>query len=188
MQKLTTLFKKLRLRQVLTVCLVSVLLIFSAACSNATTAQGANPNNPAVQAGGNNNPHKNPGVNYNNVDKYTTDPTVKETPDKSPTNRASLDGYSLLVAANSEGLLYPGAETPAGRAEKETELPIKTAKDFKQPEAGGLNQRNEDLGERLGNRLEKVQEAFKEASEFTQEKAAEGSRRPEAQSNPALGQ
>jgi hypothetical protein len=188
MQKITALFKKLRLRQVLTVCLVSLLLLFNTACSNATTAQGANPNNPAVQAGGNNNPHKNAGVNYDNVDKYTTDPTVKATPDKSSTNRASLDGYSLLVAANSEGILYPGAETPAGRAQKEAELPIKTAKDFKQPEPGGLNQRNEDLGERLSNRLEKVQEAFKEASEFTQEKAAEGSRRPEAQSNPALGQ
>lgn len=188
MQRLTALFKRLRLRQMLSVCLVSALLIFNTACSGVTTAQGANPNNPAVQAGGNNNPHKNSGVNYGNVDKYTTDPTVKQTPDKTSTNRASLDVYSLLVAANTEGLLYPGAETPAGRAQKEAELPIKTAKDFKQPEPGGLNQRNPDLGERIGERLEKVQEAFKEATEFTQEKAAEASKRPEAQSNPALGQ
>ena len=80
---------------------------------------------------------QNPGVNYSNVDNYTTDPTVKQTPDKTSTNRASLDRYSLLVAANSEGILYPGAETPAGRAQKETELPIKSAKDFQQPEPGG---------------------------------------------------
>jgi hypothetical protein len=187
MQKLTTLFKRLRLRQVLTVCLVSALLILNTACSNVAKGIGTSPRNPDVQAGGNNNLHKNAGVNYDNVDKYTTDPAVKQTPDKSPTNRASLDGYSLLVAASNEGILYPGAETPAGRAQKEAELPIKTAKDFEQPASGGLNQRNPDLGERLGNRLEKVQAAFQEAAEFTQEQAA-GSRRPETQSNPALGQ
>lgn len=188
MQRLSALLERIKLRQMLAVCLVSVLLIFNTACNDVTTARGVGPDNPAVQAGGNNNPHKNPGVNYGNVDKYTTDPTVKQTPEKNPTNRASLELSSQLIAAKDETILYPGAETPEGRAKKETELPIKTAKDFNRAEPGGLNQRNSELGERVGNRLEKVKEAFQEATEFTQEKAGEANRRPEAKSNPALGQ
>ena len=42
------------------------------------------------------------------------------------TELAQLDINSqLLIAAKSDGLLYPGAETPAGRIAKEKELPIK---------------------------------------------------------------
>jgi hypothetical protein len=85
----------------------------------------------------------------------------------------------------ASGILYPGAETPAGRAQKETELPIKTSKDFA-PKLGGLNQRNPDLGERAENRVEAATDAFKEAAGFVKDKADEAGRRPELQSNPAL--
>ena len=61
MNKLIAFFKKLQLRRSLTIFLASVLLIFSTACNSATNAQGANPDNPAVQAGGMNNPYKNGG-------------------------------------------------------------------------------------------------------------------------------
>jgi len=132
--KLTAFFKKIRLRQVLTVLLAGVLLTISTAC-NSANVQGASPNNPPV-----------PG----------------------------------------NGILYPGAETPAGRAQKETELPIKTSKDFTEPKLGGLNQRNADLGERVENRVEAATDAFKEAAGFVKDKADEAGRRPELQSNPAL--
>ena len=134
MNKLTAFFKKLRLRQVLTVLLAGVLLTISTAC-NSANVQGANPNNPPAKAG---------------------------------------------------GILYPGAETPAGRAQRETELPIKTSKDFAEPKLGGLNQRNADLGERVENRVEAATDAFKEAAGFVKDKADEAGRRPELQSNPAL--
>jgi hypothetical protein len=53
-----------------------------------------------------------------------------------------LDSHQLIAAdltRNKENeLLYPGAEEPAGRAAKEAQLPIKTNKDFTQPEPGGL--------------------------------------------------
>lgn len=184
MNKLTALFKKLRLRQILTVFLAGVLLIISTACSS-TNAQGANPNNPAVQAGGANNPYKSGGDGYTNS-RLSTDPKITGT--KSGRNQASLQSNKTqrVAAASEPQLLYPGAETPAGRAQKEAQLPIKTAEDFVQPKPGGNIQREAQGGERAGKRLEKVQEAFKEATEFVGDKANEAGQRPEAQSNPAL--
>lgn len=184
MNKLTTFFKKLQLRRVFTIFLASVLLIFSTACNGATNAQGANPDNPAVQAGGMNNPYKNGGDSYTNQ-KLSTDPKVTNKSGRDQAN-LQLNPLQLIAAANSEDILYPGADEPGGRAKKEAELPIKTNKDFVKPESGGLNQRNPDLGERFENRIEKAQEAFKEAGAFLKEKADEAGERPEAQSNPAL--
>jgi len=185
--RLTAFFNKLRLRQILTVFLAGVLLIFSTACNGATNAQGANPNNPAVQAGGANNPYKNGGDSYTNL-RMSTDPKVNNKKAKSQNDQANLELISqpLIAAANTEEILYPGAEEPAGRAKKEAQLPLKTNKDFMQPEPGGLNQRNPDLGERIENRIEQAQEAFKEATQFAREKADESGQRPEFQSNPAL--
>lgn len=101
---------------------------------------------------------------------------------------AQLDINSqLLIAAKSDGLLYPGAETPAGRIAKEKELPIKGLNGTNSAEPGGLNQRKADLDDRVGGRLDAVKESVKEASSFLQDKAEEASARPELQKNPALG-
>lgn len=184
MNKLVGTIKKLRLRQILTVFLAGILLVFSTAC-NPGDARGANPDNPAVQAGGANNPYKGGGDAYTNYN-MSADPKVNNTTAKTGRDQASLLSNSQLIAANDSEILYPGAETPEGRMEKEAQLPIKTAEDFKQPTSGGLIQREADLGKRVEKRLEKVQEAFGEASEFVGEKADEASQRPEATSNPAL--
>lgn len=185
MNRLTAFCKKLRLRQILTVFLAGVLVFTSAACSGATT-QGANPDNPAVQAGGGNNPYKGGGDSYTNL-KMSTDPKVSTTKTKSQGDQANLVPSSQKIAINKESeLLYPGAETPAGRAEKQAELPIITEKNFEQPKPGGFNQRNPDLGERLGTRIEEAKEAFKDAGAFVKEKSDEAGERPEFQSNPAL--
>lgn len=185
MKKLTIFFKRLRLRQILTVFLAGMLLIASTACSGANT-QGANPSNPAVQAGGANNPHKSGGDSYTKL-KMSTDPKVNTTK-ANERNQAilPLDSAQMLAASKESEMLYPGAETPAGRAQKEAEFPIKSSKDFSQPEPGGLNQRNPILGERIENRIEEATDAFKESASFVQEKAGEAGQRPELQSNPAL--
>lgn len=181
MNKIMSILKRARLRQIVTVFLAGVLLIVSTACNSANPT-GANPNNPAVQAGGANNPYKGGGDGYTDLN-MSTDPKVTNT----GRDRASLPSDGLLVvAANDPEILYPGAETPAGRAEKEAQLPIKTAEDFKRPASGGLIQRDPDLGDRVEKRIEKVQEAFKEATEFVGDKAEEAGKRPEATSNPAL--
>lgn len=176
MNRLTAFLKKLRLRQVLTVFLAGLVLLVNTACSSPNT-QGANPNNPAVQAGGANNPYKGGG------DKYTN----------SKISKSGLDQANLLLNApllvatsvNDEGKLYPGAETPKGRAYKEAELPIKTLKDFEKPEAGGLIQRESNVIERVQDRVETAGKAFQDASEFIQEKGAEAGNRPELNPNPA---
>lgn len=93
----------------------------------------------------------------------------------------------LLIAAKSDGLLYPGAETPAGRIAKEKELPIKGLDATNSAEAGGFNQRQGDFGDRVEGRLDAAKETFEEASSFLQDKADEASARPELQKNPALG-
>jgi hypothetical protein len=183
---LTALWKKLP-RRILTVFFAGILLIFTTACSGAN-AQGANPQNPAVQAGGANNPYKNGGDNYTNYN-MTTDQKVANPKAKSGSDRASLQtDSSLLIATNKESeMLYPGAETPVGRAYKEAEMPIITDKDFQQAQPGGLIQREPNLGERAKGRIETVKEAVKEASGFLKDKADEASTRPELQKNPAVG-
>jgi hypothetical protein len=178
-------FKKLRLRQILTVFLAGVLLVVSTAC-NTGNAQGARPNNPPVQAGGANNPYKSGGDSYTSLD-----PKVNTTKAKSGRDQANLQlNSNQLIAAdltrNKESeLLYPGAEEPAGRAQKEAQLPIITGEDFTKAEPGGLNQQNENLGERFENRIETATEAFKKAGAFVKEKSDEAGERPEFQSNPA---
>ncbi|MBD2205462.1 hypothetical protein H6G33_24275 [Calothrix sp. FACHB-1219] len=191
MKRLTALLKKLRLTQILTVCFASLLLMFSTACSG-TNAQGANPQNPAVQAGGANNPYKNGGDKYTNY-RMSTDPKITNPSNQNQQDRASLlDSNSQLLIATSNvnresEILYPGAETPAGRARKEAELPLITEKNFQQPEPGGLNQRQSDVGNRIHDRLETVKETFKDASGFLQDKADEAAARPELQKDPAVG-
>jgi len=180
---LTAFFNKLRLRQILTVFLTGVLLIVTTACNNGDSL-GARPQNPPVQMGGNNNPHSsNGGDSYTNY-KMSTDPNVSKT--ANPRDRADLQILSSqLIATNDSEILYPGAETPAGRAAKEKELPLKTSEDFEVSGAGGrqpiINRSNPNA-----KILESIGEEFKEASSFIKDKSDEAAQRPELQSNPGL--
>jgi len=180
-------FKKLRLRQMLTIFLGGLLLIVSTACSGAN-AQGANPQNPAVQAGGANNPYKNGGDKYTNY-RMSTDPKITNPKANQGRDQSSLQPSSqLLIAANRESeILYPGGDTPEGRIKKEAELPFITEQDFQQPEPGGLIQNEPKIGTRVKDRIETVQEAVKEASGFLKDKGDEARARPELQRNPAVG-
>lgn len=187
MNAVSLFLKKIRLRQILTIFLAGLLLIVSTACSGAN-AQGANPQNPAVQAGGANNPYKNGGDKYGNY-RMSTDPKIANPKASQGRDQASLQPSSeLLIATNRESeILYPGAETPAGRVQKEAELPLITDKDFRQPEPGGLIQNEPNVGDRVKDRLETVKETFGEASSFLKDKADEAGARPELQKNPAVG-
>jgi len=178
--------KKIRLRQILTIFFAGLLLIVSTACSGAD-AQGANPQNPAVQAGGANNPYKNGGDKYTNY-RMSTDPKITNPKTNQGRDQASLQPSSqLLIAANREAeILYPGGDTPTGRIKKEAELPFITEEDFQQPEPGGSIQNEPNIGTRVQERLETVKETFEEASGFLKNKADEASTRPELKPNPAV--
>nr|WP_199292298.1 MULTISPECIES: DUF6658 family protein [unclassified Coleofasciculus] len=166
----------------MTVFLAGALLIVTSACNNGDSL-GARPQNPPVQMGGNNNPHSNGGDGYTNY-KMSTDPNVSKT--ANPRDRADLQILSnQLIATSDSEILYPGAETPAGRAAKEKELPIKTSEDFEVSGAGGRQPiiNRSDPNAKI---LESIGEEFKEASSFIKDKSDEAGQRPEMQSNPAL--
>ncbi|MCZ0901404.1 hypothetical protein ON021_16000, partial [Microcoleus sp. HI-ES] len=97
----------------MTVFMAGVLLFTSTAC-NAGDVRGARPDNPPVQAGGMNNPHKAGGDGYTNY-QMSTDPKVNQSPAKAEKNRADLSivGDRLLASttaeSNSSKLLYPGS-------------------------------------------------------------------------------
>ncbi|MGF1674536.1 MAG: DUF6658 family protein [Rivularia sp. (in: cyanobacteria)] len=98
-----------------------------------------------------------------------------------------IDSQLLIAANKSDGLLYPGAETPQGRIAKEKELPIKNLENINVPEPGGLIQRSPDFGNRVEERIDTVKESVEEASSFLKDKAQEANARPETQKNPAIG-
>ncbi|BDA67444.1 hypothetical protein RIVM261_080970 [Rivularia sp. IAM M-261] len=169
MKALFSSIKLVSLRKIVTATLFAVLLMITTACAS-TDTQAANPNNQPVQMGGANNPYKGGG------DKFTRNEKGNE--------QASLDTTQRVATRETE-MLYPGAETPAGRAQKEAEMPIITEKDF-QPKPGGLIQREEGVGERLKDRVETVTESVKDASAFLKDKADEAGSRPEFKPNPAV--
>lgn len=113
MNALTAFVKKLHLGQIVTVLLAGLLVFTSTAC-NAGDVRGARPENPPVQAGGMNNPHKAGGDGYTNY-KSSTDPKVNQSPATSQKNRADLSIIndrilaSTTTESNASKLLYPGS-------------------------------------------------------------------------------
>jgi hypothetical protein len=105
--------KRLHITQFLTVFLAGLLVFTSTAC-NAGDVRGARPQNPPVQMGGMNNPHKAGGDGYTNY-QMSTDPKVNQSPAKVGKNHADLSilGEILLASTAPEStpskLLYPGS-------------------------------------------------------------------------------
>lgn len=89
MRQIVDFLKVLKLSKVLTAFVLGAVLLFTTAC-NSGNELGARPNNPPVQMGGQNNPHKSGGDGYTNY-KMSTDRSVKNASDRAsllqPTNR-----------------------------------------------------------------------------------------------------
>jgi hypothetical protein len=190
MDNMIAFWKNLKLRQFVVIFVAGLLLIVTTSCSGANP-QGSKPQNPAVQAGGANNPDKGGGDKYTKY-RMSTDTKAMNSEEKKEIERASSQSsqsdLQLLIAISRDSeILYPGADTPQGRVEKEKELPIITDKNFQRPAPGGWIQREPDIGTRIQERVETVQDSVKEASGFLQEKAKEANSRPELQKNPAVG-
>lgn len=180
MKKLTNLFRKLPLRQILTVFLAGVLLFVSTAC-NSGDQLGARPDNPPVQAGGANNPHKGGGDGYTQY-KMSTDPSVNSNTAK-PGHASSQLISHQLIAANASELLYPGSGVTNTKfpeiapGSKQTLNPSEQLPAQRQPSI-----ERSDPNAKI---LERVGEAFKDAGSFLNDKADEAGARPEMQANPA---
>ncbi len=189
MKRLVSFCKKLRLGQFLTIFLAGAALFVSTACSSGNT-QGANPNNPSVQAGGMNNPQKAGGDGYVN-NKLSTNSKVSSKANNAQSNRAGLQlSFNNLLAAASDDsnskLLYPSGETTTTGvksvlSDQQEKTLLKQAKQTSEQPQPTLIQADPDA-----NLLEKIGTEFKDASAFLKTKADEAGARPEAQSNPAV--
>lgn len=188
MRKLTDFVKKLRLGKMLTVLLAGFALFFMTAC-NSGDVTGARPNNPPVQAGGQNNPHKSGGDGYTEYNQ-STNPGVNRNAANQERNRADLQlTNDRLIAAgqiksDASDLLYPGSDATSTknpdigpRGEEQLE---KAARQIPAPRQGVIDRSNPN--EKI---LEKVGEAFKDASGFLKDKGDEAQARPELKTNPA---
>jgi hypothetical protein len=98
MKKLTLFFKQLRLSQILTVFLATVVLFVGTAC-NSGDIRGARPDNPPVQAGGANNPYKQGGDTNTNFN-LSPDPKVSSEAANSKGDRADLQILSNQLIAS----------------------------------------------------------------------------------------
>ncbi|MBD2016714.1 hypothetical protein H6F96_22455 [Microcoleus sp. FACHB-53] len=172
MKKLTVFFKQLRLSQLLTAFLATVVVFVGTAC-NSGTVQGARPDNPPVQAGGANNPYKGGGdsnTNYN----FSPDPKINGKASQSKGDRADLGIISNRLIAVSNNAQYPGEAVMQGSpADEQKPLRQIDLQDFEAPEPGGQIQRESNIGERIKDRLSVVKETFGEASDFVREGANE---------------
>lgn len=185
MNRLFSIFKKLRLRQIVSVLIVGAALFLTTAC-NTGNMQGARPQNPPVQLGGNNNPHKGGGDGYTNY-RMSTDPAVNQKNRQG--DRASLPFDQLLasnsVESNASDLLYPGA----GATEtKNPDIgPVDSnilKRDAQQVPA--RRQLSIDRSDPNAKILERTGEAFKDASEFLTDMGESATEQPEMQRNPAF--
>jgi hypothetical protein len=188
MKRLTFFFKEVRLREVLMVFFAGLMLFVSTACSNGNV-QGARPNNPPVQMGGNNNPHKAGGDGYTNY-KMSTDPKVNNNQSKSGLKKQANLGLSStrLVADNSiksnaSDLIYSGENVPKTSNPDIGAKQQKSLPNLPNPKQPVVDRSNPD-----SKILERVGEAFKDATSFVKDTADSASARPEAKANPALGQ
>lgn len=181
MKKIINFCKQLRLSQILTVFLATVVLFVNTACNSGNT-QGARPNNPPVQAGGANNPYKSGGDNNTNFN-FSPDPKVSGKSVKPEGKRADSQIISNQLIAEVEKL-YPGAQKPGMQREIEKALPKIGQEDFQSPEPGGQIQRESNIGSRVKDRLSAVKETFDEASDFIHDSADEALEKHEASFKP----
>lgn len=188
MNTVTAFFKRLRIGQFLTVFMAGVLLFTSTAC-NAGDVRGARPENPPVQAGGMNNPHKGGGDGYTNY-KTSTDPKVNQSPAQAQKNRADLSivvGDRLLASttgeSNSSKLLYPGSapmETDKFDLELGGDKTLLDSPDGQPAKAQPVFDRSDPDA----NILERVGAAFKDASGFLKDSAEDAKESSVTKLNP----
>lgn len=188
MNKLFSFFKQLRLGQIIPIVIVGAALFLTTAC-NSGNMQGARPQNPPVQMGGNNNPHKRGGDGYTNY-RMSTDPAVNQTSKQGDRASLSFSSNSLIansgIESNASDLLYPGAG--ATKTKNPDIGPVNSEilkRDAQQIPA--RRQVSIDRSDPNENILEKTGEAFKDASEFLTDMSESAAEHPEMQRNPAFG-
>jgi hypothetical protein len=183
MKRLAFFFKELQIRQILTVFLAGLVLLLSTACSSGDL-QGSRPDNTPVQIGGNNNPHKMGGGGSES--EMTADPKIMGRSTVTKQDQSSLSSLQLAdnsIKSNASDLSYRGSNN------SETDRPDIGAKQQKSlPSLPLKKQPVIDRSDPNAKILERVGEAFKDATSFVKDTADSASARPEAKANPAIEQ
>jgi len=182
LKKLTSFFKKLQLGRILTIFLAGAVLFITTAC-NSGDVRGARPENPPVQVGGANNPHKLGGDGYTEY-KASTDPRVNNKTANQKRDRADSQLTSdKLIAATQSDLIYPGSET---NSKQLPDIIPGSEKVLKGGQIPAERQPIVDRNDPNSKILERVGEAFNDAGAFLKDDGDAAATRPELQSNPAL--
>lgn len=161
MKKIISYIKKWKLSQILTVFLAGITLMVTTAC-NSGDLRGARPNNPPVQVGGQNNPHKMGG------DDYTQ---YKASPDSQVDSQA-FDFRGQVLAQRTP-------QSPEERQEKmlyktntkvnKEDIPVVNAGKDRLKAVPAEPQKVIERSNPDENILEKTGEAFKESTRFIRE-------------------
>jgi hypothetical protein len=169
MRKLMATFKQVQFGKLVTAFLMGVVLLITTACSSGNEL-GARPNNPPVQMGGQNNPHKMGGDTYSQY-KMSTDAKAKKSGD-----RASLiQPSSQLIAAsytneNSSKIQYPGSTgVESASSKNDFATPSQQKKLMNPSQIPAQRQPIVDRSNPDAKLLEKTGQAFKDASSFLNE-------------------
>lgn len=182
-----SLLTRFKIRQLFATVAIALVLLLNTAC-NSGNAQGARPNNPPVQMGGNNNPHKMGGDGYTDY-KMSTDPKVNSGgANSSVKKQANLQyGNDALIAravkSNGSDMIYQGSDAPdsanpdIGAVQQKALPPLPNSK---QPMI--------DRADPNSKVLERAGETIQDASAFLKDTARGANERPESKMNPAIGQ
>ncbi|WP_052055685.1 DUF6658 family protein [Myxosarcina sp. GI1] len=166
MQKIANFSKKLRLSKLLTTFVLGIVILFTTAC-NSGNDLGARPENPPVQLGGQNNPHKGGGDDYTQY-KVPTDPRL-ETDDRA----SLLQPLETAIATDipdktDEGLLYPNTTSSKSLYSNDDFVSPERKKELLDPKQipAPKQQPNLDRSDPNARLLEKTGQMFEDASDF----------------------
>ncbi|MGI0486678.1 DUF6658 family protein [Pantanalinema rosaneae CENA516] len=171
MRQLMAAFQQLHFGKLVTAFMMGAVLLIATACSSGNEL-GARPNNPPVQMGGQNNPHKMGGDTYSQY-KMSTDAKAKKSGD-----RASLmQPSSQLLAAsytneNSSRIQYPGSSrVESANSRNEFASPGEQKRLMNPGQIPAQRQPIVDRTNPDARLLEKTGQTFKDASGFLNQPA-----------------
>lgn len=163
-------FQSIPLGRLLTVLFASALLFFTTACNNGNEV-GARPHNPPVQTGGQNNPYKAGGDGYTQYKTASPDPTARNASDQASSK--AIPG--TRIAANNQpngmdGLQYPGQSKAKSSESVNDFVSPERQRELQDPgQFPAQRQPVIDRSDPDAKLLEKVGQAFKDASEFVRD-------------------
>lgn len=166
MKKIANFLNQWQLSKLLTSFVLAAVLLLTTAC-NSGDELGARPQNPPVQLGGQNNPHKGGGDDYTQY-KVPTDPRLEKD------DRASLlQPLATAIAADipdkrNEGILYPDNTSAKSLDSDKDFISPQRKKELLDPTQIPAKQQRPQLDRSDPNSqlLEKTGQMFDDASEF----------------------